>query len=59
MLTVLYSPSKNSGPSVDFAVTFSLPGVPSSSLSTYRNICKIRMILSSRNHMHFYLCCLR
>lgn len=30
MLTVLYSPSIMSGPSVDFATTLSLPGMPSS-----------------------------
>lgn len=52
MLTVLYSSSKISGPSVDFAVTFSLPGMPSSSCSTCINICKLRMTLSIRAHLH-------
>lgn len=48
MLTVLYSPTKVSGPSVNCAVTFSLPGVPSSNFSTCINICKLRMTSNSR-----------
>lgn len=52
MLTVLYSSSRISGPSVDFAVTFSLPGIPSSSCSTCAKFCKLRMTRSSRAHFH-------
>jgi len=55
-LTVLYSPSIIWSPFVDLAITFSLPGVPSSICSTYNIRKKNKNHSVSNKDMQMYLC---